>query len=111
MPFLFGLAKYFESKNELDKSEEYFYKGNEEILKFKDIFLLVIKNKLAKLKTFLTGFYENNLTDSNLGQGLIFIVGMPRSGTSLLESILGISKNTISVESFYLCTIYLENII
>lgn len=96
-PFLFGLAKYFESKNELDKSEEYFYKGNEEILKIQRYFPLSHQKQISKIKKlFLTGFYENNLTNSNLGQGLIFIVGMPRSGTSLLESILGISKNTIS---------------
>ncbi len=96
-PFLFGLAKYFDSKHDQDKSEEYFHKGNNEILKIQRYFPLSHQKQINKIKElFLEDFFENNLTDSNLGQGLIFIVGMPRSGTSLLESILGINKNTIS---------------
>ena len=96
-PFLFGLAKYFEYKKDKDKSEDFFYKGNEEILKIQRYFPLSHQKQILKIKDlFLNGFYDQNIKDSNLGSGLIFIIGMPRSGTTLLESILGSNENVIS---------------
>ena len=42
--------------------------------------------------------------EKRLGEGLIFIVGMPRSGTTLIESIIASAPDTISggeLISFY----------
>ena len=96
-PFLFGLAKYYDYKKDKEKSEKYFIKGNEEILKIQRYHPLSHQKNINKIKDlFKNDFYNNNVSKDNLGEGLIFIVGMPRSGTTLLESIIGTNKNTIS---------------
>ena len=41
-------------------------------------------------------FYKKTHDDLD-GDGLIFIVGMPRSGTTLVESIIGVDQNVFSV--------------
>ena len=96
-PFLFGLAKYYDYKKDTEKSEKYFIKGNEEILKIQRYYPLNHQKNINKIKElFNNDFYNNNISKDNLGEGLIFIVGMPRSGTTLLESIIGTNKNAIS---------------
>lgn len=96
-PFLFGLAKYYDYKKDKENSEKFFIKGNEEILKIQRYYPLNHQKNIIKIKElFNNGFYNNHLSKNDLGEGIIFIVGMPRSGTTLLESILGTNKNIIS---------------
>ena len=93
-PIYFGLANYYQL-TERSKSEKFFDLGNEEIfktsrynshqyqisiLKSMDIF----KNKFQS--------YNNENDKDGLGKNNIFIVGSPRSGTTLIESI--VSANT-----------------
>lgn len=114
-PFLFGLAKYYDYKKDKKKSEEYFIKGNKEILKIQRYYPLSHQKNILKIKElFANNFYNNHITKNKLGDGLIFIVGMPRSGTTLLESIIGTNKNAISggelLSMHYLSSkYYLEN--
>ena len=39
---------------------------------------------------------QSKNTSENLGKGLIFIIGMPRSGTTLVESILASSEDSFA---------------
>ena len=95
-PLFFGLAKYYDEQDK-KKSEEYFTKGNEEILKILRYFPLASQKYIQKTKElFYQDFYQKNLANNDSGKGLIFIVGMPRSGTTLLESIIATNKNVIS---------------
>ena len=63
------------------------------------------RESLFKRQKFAKGIYNyfKNFDNSNLknqidpkkGEGLIFIMGMPRSGTTLTESILSTAKNLV----------------
>ena len=114
-PFLFGLAKYYDYKKDKKKSEEYFINGNEEILKIQRYYPLNHQKNIKKIKEiFNNNFYNDHIAENNLGDGLIFIVGMPRSGTTLLESIIGTNENVVSggelLSMHYLSSkYYLEN--
>ncbi|MDB9776319.1 sulfotransferase [Alphaproteobacteria bacterium] len=90
----FGLGKYYEYKKDYRKAFGLYLNGNQikaDILRFKpyarqnDIKNIMIIFK----KDFFNKIYDH--FDSSYlkrGQGCIFIVGMPRTGTTLLESIL-----------------------
>ena len=109
---MFGLAKYYDYKKDKENSEKYFIKGNEEILKIQRYYPLNHQKNIIKIKElFNNGFYNNHLSKNDLGEGIIFIVGMPRSGTTLLESILGTNENVISGGEQISCMNYLQHII
>lgn len=86
----FFLAEYYDSVNQ-KKSEEYYITANQYISDMQ-------RESLYKRQKFAKGIYDYFKTfdashlhgkiDSNKGEGLIFITGMPRSGTTLTESIL-----------------------
>ncbi len=87
----FGLGKYYEDIKDYKKSFTHFSKGNKiikDISKYnferdEEIFQKIRKFPFNKLK-------EVKKTDD---RKIIFIVGMPRSGTSLIEQILSSHKN------------------
>tara|TARA_Y100001935_G_scaffold115267_1_gene95390 strand:- start:905 stop:2533 length:1629 start_codon:yes stop_codon:yes gene_type:complete len=95
-PLYFGLAKYYE-KVDKTKSEELYVKGNLEVnnsLRFNSYnyqkqILLIINN-------FNQQFSNLSIDDENMGEKNIFILGSPRSGTTLIESIIGSSNNVMS---------------
>ncbi len=86
-PLYFGLDLYFRKSNKL-KSEEYYHLGNVETFNstrynsynYQNKILLSIDHYEENLKNF-----ENK--DKNLGENNFLIVGSPRSGTTLVESI------------------------
>ena len=95
-PLYFGLAKYYE-KVDKTKSEELYVKGNLEVnnsLRFNSYnyqkqILLIINN-------FNQQFSNLSIDDENMGEKNIFILGSPRSGTTLIESIIGSNNNVMS---------------
>ena len=82
-----ALAHHYQNKNDLTKSENYFISMNKIIDKLRDYRPLEIQKTI---KNIIKSY--NNLPipklESNFGAEMIFIVGMPRSGTTLLESIV-----------------------
>ena len=88
--FYFALAKAYDDLNDFKKASNYYLKGNQlrrlefKNYNFKDEILIFEKFK----KIFDNNFVNKFKTKTSLGQGIIFIVGMPRSGTTLLESII-----------------------
>ena len=105
----FGIAKAYEDIKEYKNSFEHFFKGNQ-ILKKINIFEInketeyfdKIKKSFKKIKD------KNKFCDRKL----IFIVGMPRSGTSLIEQILS-SHNKVfgGGELSFISTLLNEHII
>lgn len=89
VPLQFGLAYYYQ-KLDKKKSEFFFHKANQnvnEILRFNLNSSQKLISKYINLynEFFLKKkFYEEN----DIGKNNIFIVGMPRSGTTLTESII-----------------------
>ena len=87
----FGLAKYFEDIENYEISFEYYSKGNKIIKDFTKYDFKKDQIYFEKLKNF--DYEKLNIDITNSHRNLIFIVGMPRSGTSLIEQILSSHDN------------------
>ena len=87
VPLYFSLAVFYEKSDPI-ASDKYYIKGNDEITEIQR--LTLIKFQRAVLQTIES--YEKvknfNAKNSNRGKDNIFILGMPRSGTTLTESII-----------------------
>ena len=91
----FFLAEYY-SPTDKKKSEEFYIKANMLISEMQRESLF---NRQKFYFNIIKFFKKNSLNeiankiDPNKGKGLIFIVGMPRSGTTLTESILSTAND------------------
>ncbi len=82
----FALGKYYEDISDYEKSFKNYLYGNKIIKKKTNYKIQKEENAFIKIKDFN---YENlNIPNIESSRKLIFIVGMPRSGTSLVEQIL-----------------------
>ena len=96
IPLNFGLAMYYQSKDK-NKSETFFDNGNKEIFKstrynshqYQERILKTMDLYLKKYKPFDEG-------DRKHGEHNFFIVGSPRSGTTLVESIVTANDQVFS---------------
>lgn len=86
-PLLFFLAQYYENIDQT-KSEEYYNQANSEIIKIQRLQIIVFQKRFRKIMDSYTEIKDLEISDQNRGDKNIFIVGMPRSGTSLLESVI-----------------------
>ena len=93
-PVYFGLAKYNEKKKNDFLSDENYLIGNRQIAEIQRFQPLTNQTLIKKIKKIFTNRQSKypSIDDS----GLIFIVGMPRSGTTLIESIIASANNSIS---------------
>ena len=92
------LAEYNQKINK-DISENYYAKSNKLISELQR-FSLYDRQEHTKN---IINFFENSKTNSSsknlpfeLGDGLIFIIGMPRSGTTLTESIISTANDCVA---------------
>ena len=87
----FALGKAYEDMNEYEKSFKFYEAGNNI---YKNNTNFDIKKDIKLFQNIKTTFENNKTTPQECyGQKLIFIVGMPRSGTTLTEQILSSHKN------------------
>jgi len=87
----FALAKSYSDQNNIENEVKYIIKGNEET--YKSIKEYNFTNEIKKFQHIKDIFKEypflNNLNiDNNQSTDLIFVVGMPRSGTTLIHQII-----------------------
>ncbi len=82
----FAIGKYFEDIKDYEESFKNYSNGNRIIKKLFNYKIEKSKNEFSKIKDFNYDKLINH--NSNNSKKLIFIVGMPRSGTSLVEQIL-----------------------
>ncbi len=95
-PLYFGLAMYYQSKDR-KKSEEYFDFGNKEIFntsrynshQYQERIVKTMELYQKKYKSFDERYREH-------GEKNFFIVGSPRSGTTLIESIVTANDKVFS---------------
>ena len=95
-PLYFGLAMYYQSKDK-KKSEEYFDSGNKEIFntsrynshQYQERIVKTMDLYLKKFKSFDEGYRDH-------GKKNFFIVGSPRSGTTLIESVITANDKVFS---------------
>ena len=94
----FGLARYWE-KRDKTKSEYYYHNGNNIIKNFQRFNLFAIQKIMRKSMDIYLNL-KKNLNRINYheesGKNLIFITGMPRSGTTLVESIIASNEEVFS---------------
>ena len=92
---LFSAALYYE-KLDVSLSEKYYYEGNKRISEIQRFMPLEYQRKIKFIKKNYQKNLELKSSDPNKGEGLIFIVGLPRSGTTLVESIIANNKDVQS---------------
>ena len=103
----FALGKVYEDINDIDKSFSFLKKGNE--LK-KEITNYEIENDKRLFKNIISFHDKNKLENKDIKEDLkrvVFILGMPRTGTSMVEQIISNHSEVegggeISILSFYL---------
>ncbi len=91
------LAEFHKSKRKI--SEKYFITANEYISSMQRTPIYVRQQMYINLVDYFSKFKENLITDKidpDKGKGVIFIIGMPRSGTTLTESILSTANDTVA---------------
>ena len=94
----FFLAEYH-SKSDKKKSEESFIEGNKLIADMQRESLYIRQKTSKEVFNFfreLDSKEIENFIDPNKGKGLIFVLGMPRSGTTLTESVLASADNIVA---------------
>jgi len=94
----FALGKAYEDIKLYDKAFSYWKIGNS-LKRKKVIYSTQNQEKsIEKLKKFFTKeLFQKNIDLENQGNKLIFIVGMPRSGTTLVQQILSSHPNIIGL--------------
>ena len=84
----FAIAKAFEDQKKFDESFEYLEKGNKLQRANTNFNFENIKKLSQSLKSFFVDYdFKNHLKEINT-QKIIFIMGMPRSGTTLVEKVI-----------------------
>lgn len=86
-PLLFFLAKYYE-KNDQSLSEEYYNQANTEVKNIQRLKVIVFQKRFKSIMNSYNSIKDVERSSPQRGTGNLFIVGMPRSGTSLLESVV-----------------------
>lgn len=95
-PLFFGLANYYQKLNKTN-SEKYFHNGNEEIFKTTRYNSYSYQKKIIhSMDYFNKNLKDFNIEDSSIGKDNIFIIGSPRSGTTLLESIVASNSDVFA---------------
>ncbi len=88
-PLALSLAENYELIGNYDKAMEYYLLGNSEISKDYNYNNELEKETFKKVKEKFLSFYQKNqLFKGNGTKRPIFIVGLPRSGSTLIEQIL-----------------------
>ncbi len=94
----FVLAEYLQKKDK-KISEKYYLKANELIATIQRGTLFHRQKRISKIINHFEACRISNSNSSislNKGKGLIFIIGMPRSGTTLVESIISTADNCVA---------------
>ena len=89
----FSLGKVFEDLKDYERSFEYYIKGNKAMRKTFNYDREQIKLYFKSIKKFFNKSFVQNISKIDVGKPTpIFVLGMPRSGTSLVEQILSSHK-------------------
>ena len=85
----FAIGKAFEDKKDYKRSFKYYSKGNNWEKKYLKSNLSFKKKIFNKIRLFFSDFnFESNNKNFDKKKKIIFIFGLPRSGTTLLENII-----------------------
>ncbi len=94
-PLYFALAIYYEKKDK-NKSEEFFHLGNNETMNSLRYNSFSYQKNISKIFEHYKDEKNNLSTNHKVGSKNIFILGTPRSGTTLIESIIASNDEVTS---------------
>jgi len=102
-------AKIYEDLNDVEKMIKYLHMGNKLQKKILNYNFREDTIKIKRIKNWL----NNNKLDASkqVGIKLIFIVGMPRSGTSLVEQIISSHSDVFGAGELEYCNIFATEIL
>ncbi len=88
IPLYFSLGKAYEDKEEYELSLKHYIKGNELRRSTINYDFDNEKNKIVLIKKIFEDLKDKKFKFESVNKKIIFICGMPRSGTTLLEQII-----------------------
>lgn len=97
-PLCFGLAIFYQSIDK-KKSENFYHLGNNETIKAQRYNSFEYQKNIEQIiQNYESEFLDYEIIDEKkkIGANNIFILGTPRSGTTLIESIIASNKNVKS---------------
>ena len=113
-PLYFAIAKSYSDQKNYQKAYEYFKLGNDDMnTRVKHTILQREIHDLKKIKSLFSNFdFNYNFKNINLYQkNMVFIVGLPRTGTTLTHQIISSHPNIKGIgESKVLHSYFLPNI-
>ena len=87
VPLYFSLAVFYE-KTDPPTSDKYYTKANDEITEIQRLTMIKFQRDVLKIIENYEKVKNFNAKNTDKGKDNIFILGMPRSGTTLTESII-----------------------
>ena len=87
--FLFALAKAYEDRGDFDQAWHYYEQGNDKqriLVSYDPVQTETVNNDLIEF--FNAEFFKEHLNSGNPDRSPIFVLGMPRSGSTLVEQII-----------------------
>ncbi len=109
---LFSIAKSYEDQKKYDQASEFLNNANNEMNQnLNKKIMTIYQDRLDNLKLLFDKIVNIKiLSDKRLyDKKLIFIVGMPRSGTTLLHQLIASSKDVEGVGESYIVPQFFEN--
>ena len=105
----FALAKSFFDQKDIKNFAYYTLKANEVKFKtFDNYNFQSEENKFKIIKDHFKDFQFEDQKKNNKGENLIFILGLPRSGTTLLHQIISSHSKVFGAEESHFFSTYLE---
>jgi hypothetical protein len=87
----FALGRYYDSIKDKEKAEKFYDNGNSIIYKKQRFVPLHEQKNILNIFNIYKQLPPSK--DKKKGEGIIFVIGLPRSGTTLLESIFATNEN------------------
>ena len=95
VPLYFSLALYYE-KESSSLSDEFYIKANKEIFSIQRLNMVQLQKQELQYMNIYKEIHEIKDFNTQQGKDNIFIVGLPRSGTTLLESVVTANKEVFA---------------